>query len=169
MPPTLTFPIVALPGQSPVRKRVPLVLELRTRRGLWVAVNFRLDTGAELCLVPLALAAPRTPANPVGRDLATDTTVRRVARTLADGRTELVDLQFGTFTARFPHLPRFVFTWECVFDPALAPTATALLGIGGRVLSDVALALCGPSREHPACALAVAVLVSPVPLFPPAV
>lgn len=168
MPPTLTFPIVATPGQSPVRKRVPLVLELRTRRGLWVAVNFRVDTGAELCVVPLALAGPQTPTNPVGHDLATETAIRRVARTLADGRTEQVNLHFGTFTARFPQLPRFVFTWECVFDPALAPTAPALLGIGGRVLSDVSLELRGSSREHPAGALAVELLVSPLPLFPPA-
>lgn len=169
MPPTLTFPIVVRPGQSPVRKRVSLVLELRTRRGLWVAVNFRVDTGAELCVVPLALAAPQSPTTPAGRDLATESTVRRVARTLADGRTELVDLQFGTFTARFPQLPRFVFTWECVFDPALPPAATALLGIGGRVLSDVALALRGSSREHPAGSLEVELFASPLPLFPPAV
>jgi len=62
-----------------------------------------------------------------------------------------------------------VFTWERVFDPSLPPAATPLLGIGGRVLSDISLSVRGPSPEALRGALAVDVLVSPVPLFPPAV
>lgn len=168
MPPTLTFPITAAPGQSPVRKRAELALELRARNGLWYAITFRLDTGAELCVVPWAVAEPQTATNPAGLNLAVDTVVRRVARTLADGTTRAVDVRFGTFLARFPQLPRFVFRWECVFDPTLPPTTTALLGLGGRVLSDVAFAFRGPSREAPSGSFGVEVLVCPLPLFPPA-
>lgn len=166
MPPTLTFPVVAAPGQSPVRKRAPFALELRARSGLWYAVTFRLDAGAELCVVPWAVAEPQTATNPAGLDLATETVVRRVARTLADGTTRPIDVRFGTFTARFPQLPRFVFRWECVFDPTLPPTAPALLGLGGRVLSDVAFAFRGPSPDTPSGSFDVEVLVPPLPLFP---
>jgi hypothetical protein len=168
VPPTLTFPLVPLSGQSPVRKRAEVTLELRTRTGAWRTLLFRVDTGAELCAMSAARTQPRS-ANPAGLNLATALVPRIVQRTLADGTTRTVTVQFGTFTARFPQLLRFVFTWECVFDPALPPTAPALLGIGGRVLSDVALALRGSSREHPVGALAVEVFASPLPLFPPAV
>jgi hypothetical protein len=168
VPPVLTFPLETRSGQSPVRKRAEFVLELLTRGGAWRTLLFRVDTGAELCVMSAARAQPSSAAHPLGLDLATALAPRTVQRNLADGSTRTVVVQFGTLTARFPQLPRFVFTWECVFDPTVPPSATPLLGIGGRVLSDVSLALRGSSREHPAGALAVELLVSPLPLFPPA-
>lgn len=169
MPPTLSFPLVALGGQSPVRKRAEVKLELRTRTGAWVAFDFRVDSGAELCLMSAARAESPSTANPLGRDLVTTAVPRTVNRRLADGTTRTVTVGFGTITARFPQLPRFVFTWECVFDPTLPPSAIPLLGLGGRVLSDLRLTFEGPSPTSATGTLFAELFVSPVPLFPPAV
>lgn len=167
MPPTLTFPLEYQKGQSPVRKWAEVVLELRTRSGRWEPVRFRVDTGASLCARSYRRAGPLTALNPNGLDLATGFTERRVDRTLGDGNTQHgVQMFLGTLTARFPDLRAFVFRWECLFDPLLPPTRHPLLGIGGRVLSDLAITFRGPEREHNAGSVLFDLLVPPVALFP---
>lgn len=168
MPPTLTFSLEYLKGQSPVRKRAEVVLELRTRSGEWERQLFRVDSGASLCTMSYRRAGPPTALDPKALDLATGFAERRVDRTLADGSTQVAVPMFpGTLTARFPEQPAFVFRWECLFDPLLPPAGSPLLGIGGSVLSDLTVTFRGPSREHPGGAVSFDVLVRPVPLFPP--
>lgn len=148
MPPVLTFSLICTPGQSPVRKQANVKLELRTRSGAWKEVWFRVDTGADLTTMSLRRAEPPTAANPDGLDLVTPFEAREVDKKLADGRVQRVVMQFGVLTARFPDLPGVVFKWECLFDPTLPPDGPRLLGIGGRVLSDVHITFRGASREY---------------------
>lgn len=167
MPPTLTFPLLFIRGQSPVRRRAVVELELRTRTGIWERVPFRIDTGADLSSMSLAHASPPTTAYADGLDLATEFRPRPVDRRLADGSVRRVEMRLGTLTARFAALRAFVFRWECLFDPTIPPTAVPLLGIGGRVLTDVSITFRGMSPEHPTGSVTFDVLASPIPLFPP--
>lgn len=167
MPPVITFPLSYVSGQSPVRRYAEVEFELRARSGLWAPVPFRVDTGAQLSSMSLARAAAPTAAHPKALDLATEFRPRRMRRRLADESELEVEMQLGTLAARFPTLRAFVFRWECLFDPTVPPTAIPLLGLGGRVLTDVSIAFRGANTEHPNGSVAFDVLVSPVPLFPP--
>lgn len=168
MPPTLTFPLDYQKGQSPVLKWADVTLELRTRSGVWSPVLFRLDTGASLSTMSLPRAEAPTALNPRGIDLATTYQERFVDRNLADGSTQRgVRMLLGTLTARFLELPAFVFHWECLFDPLLPPARVPLLGLGGRVLSDLTVTFRGPSLGYSTGSVTFEVLARPVPLFPP--
>lgn len=166
MPPVLTLPLSFLPGQSPVRKRANVKLELRTRSGSWESVEFRVDTGAELTGMSLRLTEPPSITNPWGLDLATPLEERRVEKKLADGSSRWVKMQLGVLTARFPVLPDSVFKWECLFDPTVEPDGPRLLGIGGRVLSDVHITFRGASREYVDGSVEFEILVPPTPAQP---
>lgn len=168
MPPILTFPLDYHKGQSPVRKWADVTLELRTRSGAWKRVLFRVDSGANLSTMSLRKAGAPTALDPDALDLATTYEERFVERKLADGSTQRgVRMLLGTLTARFPELRAFVFRWEYLFDPGLPSARPPLLGIGGRVLSDVTIAFRGPDRNDEAGSVTFEILARPVPLFPP--
>lgn len=167
MSPTLTFSLDFVSGMSPVRREANIELELRTASDEWVPVVFRVDTGASLTTMSLALSQPLSPTNPRGRNLRTALTPRSIRQTLADGSARTVTMQFGKLTARFPELRTFLFDWECLFDPTVSPERPPLLGIGGRVLTDLTLTFRGPSRDFPDGSFAIEIHARPVPLFPP--
>src|SRR4051794_11093149 len=112
---------------SPVRREASVNLELRTASGGWVPLSFRVDTGASLTTMSLALAQPRSPTNPLGRNLRTVFTPRTIRQTLADGSARTVTMQLGKVTARFPELRTFLFDWDCLFDPNVSPRRPPLL------------------------------------------
>lgn len=167
MTPTLTFSLDFVAGMSPVRREANIELELRTASGEWVPATFRVDTGASLTTMSLARARPPAADNPRGLNLRTTFTPRTIRQTLGDGSARTVTMQFGKVTARFPSLRAFVFDWDCLFDPTVSPERPPLLGIGGRVLSDLSLTFRGASPDFPDGSLVVVVLARPVPLFPP--
>jgi len=78
--PILTFELSTVSGQSPVRKRAEVALDLRARTGAWHPLVLRVDTGAELCAMSAPRTQPRSEANAAGLNLATARTAHRSAR-----------------------------------------------------------------------------------------
>jgi hypothetical protein len=112
--------------------RAYLELEVCDAQGSWTPAEFRVDSGADMTIVPAAWAK--------GLGLPLGLGPVQVTWTTADGNRQTVTVRSGVLRARVPGLDQTVYLLPCYFvgDPdAAAPAAAAvprnLLGLTGVV------------------------------------